>query len=146
MTSLRTTCTQIDALTRNVVASIPLYTKRPRYCVVSPYNPDLVLSTAEDNSFCVADFSPHAVDKVYRRLSITTNGWCCDWYSATEVLIGMMSGRVRLVGCPTSRLVHLFRSNSTISGTLINHLLTSLTEMARFRFCTSSGSPVRTLC
>ncbi|MFH4981803.1 hypothetical protein AB6A40_008512 [Gnathostoma spinigerum] len=75
----------------SVQISIPIHTKKPRCCSISPFQPSTVLSTGEDQTLCVTDV---VNSRVLYRFQLTANGWCCCWTSEAKVAVGCQNGRV----------------------------------------------------
>uniref|UniRef100_A0A914ZGV4 RING-type E3 ubiquitin transferase n=1 Tax=Parascaris univalens TaxID=6257 RepID=A0A914ZGV4_PARUN len=75
-----------------VTAAMPVHTKRPRCCRVSPFDCRLVLSTGEDRTLCITEFGE--VKQIRHQMELPANGWSCCWLSDNEVLVGLVNGRV----------------------------------------------------
>ncbi|VDK42500.1 unnamed protein product [Anisakis simplex] len=84
----------LKLLTRDgrITTAIPVHTKRPRCCQVSPFDPRLVLSTGEDKRVCITEFGESK--RVLHQFELPANGWCCCWMSAEEICVGCVNGRV----------------------------------------------------
>ncbi|VDM94906.1 unnamed protein product [Thelazia callipaeda] len=70
---------------------VPVHSSKPRCCRFSPFDDQLVLSTGEDSTVCVASFITMRIE---HRIPLPTFGWCCCWLSKDEVAVGLISGRV----------------------------------------------------
>ncbi|VBB30627.1 unnamed protein product [Acanthocheilonema viteae] len=71
---------------------IPVHNRKPRCCRFSPFNPEIVISTGEDNTLCVTSFS--SLPRVQHRIPLPASGWCCCWLSEDDVAVGLINGRV----------------------------------------------------